>query len=127
MDRGEYPLDEYEEYIEVEEDEDDDADVVYIRTARAMIDEDLVEEVADTNSVNDSASTTVESTNTSIELTDIPSDMTPNELLLSLSENTRIEIYMRRKMQEEPNWTPPKITIDIGRRKDSSKVGNKLL
>ena len=80
MDRGEYPLDEYEEYIEVEEDEDDDADVVYIRTARAMIDEDLVEEVADTNSVNDSASTTVESTNTSIELIDILSDMTPNEL-----------------------------------------------
>src|SRR6202042_2226668 len=61
------------------------------------------------------------------ELTDIPSDMTPNELLLTLSENTWIEIYMRRKTQEEPNWTPPKITIDVERRKYSYKVGNKLL
>jgi hypothetical protein len=54
--RGEYPLDEYEEYIEVKEDEDDDADVVYIRTARVMTDEDLVEEVADTKSISDAQS-----------------------------------------------------------------------
>ncbi|KIM72364.1 hypothetical protein PILCRDRAFT_16186 [Piloderma croceum F 1598] len=112
-------------YIKVEEDED--ADVVYICAVRANTNEELVEDVADTSSVSNGTSTTVESTNTSIELTDIPSDMTPNELLLTLSENTRIEIYMRRKMQEEPNWTPPKITIDVERHKYSSKVGNKLL
>ncbi|KIM82397.1 hypothetical protein PILCRDRAFT_7798 [Piloderma croceum F 1598] len=33
--QDDYPLNEYEEYIEVEEDEDEDADIVYIRAARA--------------------------------------------------------------------------------------------
>ncbi|KIM73025.1 hypothetical protein PILCRDRAFT_15579 [Piloderma croceum F 1598] len=133
-DQDDYTLNEYEEYIEVEEDEDEDADIVYIRTTRASTNEELVKDVADTSSVSNSTSTTVESTNTSIELTDIPSDMTdipsdmtPNELLLTLSENTQIEIYLHHKTQEEPNWTPPKITIDIKRCKYYSKVGSKLL
>ncbi|KIM87083.1 hypothetical protein PILCRDRAFT_4304 [Piloderma croceum F 1598] len=126
-DQDDYPLNKYEEYIKVKEDDDDDADIVYIHAARASTDEELVEDIADTSSVSDGTSTTVESTNTSVELTDILSDMTPNELLLTLSENTRIEIYMHRKTQEEPNWTPPKITIDVERCKYSSKVGNKLL
>ncbi|KIM85631.1 hypothetical protein PILCRDRAFT_5303 [Piloderma croceum F 1598] len=126
-DQDDYPLNEYEEYIKVEEDDDDDADIVYIRAVRASTNKELVEDVTDTSSVSNGTSTTVESTNTSIELTDIPSDMTPNEFLLTLSENTRIEIYMRCKTQEEPNWTPPKITIDVERHKYSSKVGNKLL
>ena len=84
----EYPLDEYEEYIEVEGDDNDNAGIVYICATRAITDEDLVEEVTDTSSVSDGASTTFESTNTSIELMDIPSDMTPNELLLISNANT---------------------------------------
>jgi len=126
-DQDEYPLDEYEEYIKVEGDEDEDADIVYIHTARAIADESPMEEIADTSSISDSISTTVESTNTSVELTDIPSDMTPNELLLTLPEIIRIEVFMRCKAQEEPNWAPPSISIDVKRCKFSSKVGNKLL
>ena len=102
-DQDEYPLDKYKEYIKVEGDEDEDADVVYIRTMRAIADKNLIEEIADTSSISDSVSTMVESTNTSVELTDIPSDMTPNELLLTLPKNIWIEIFMRRKVQEEPN------------------------
>ncbi|KIM72172.1 hypothetical protein PILCRDRAFT_16386 [Piloderma croceum F 1598] len=125
--RNDYPLNKYEEYIKVEDDEDEDPDIVYIHAVRASTDEELVEDVADTSSVSNGTPTTVESTNTSIDLTDILSDMTPNELLLTLSKNTWIEIYMHCKTQEEPNWTPPKIKIDVKRRKYSSKVGNKLL
>jgi hypothetical protein len=88
----EYPLDEYEEYIEFEEDQDEDADVVYIRAARATPDKRLVEEIADTDSVSDGTSTTMKST-TSAGLADIPPDMTPNELLLTLPEKTWIEIF----------------------------------
>ena len=64
---------------------------------------------------------------TSAGLADILPDMTPNELLLTLPEKTRIEIFTRRKTQEDPSWTPPKISIDVEKRKNSSKVGNKLL
>jgi hypothetical protein len=124
-DLEEYPLDEFEEYDEINEDNDEDADVVYIRAGRIYADEELVNE--NDNSVSDSASTLVEDTIATMELMDIPSDMTPYELLLTLPEETRIKIYTRRKTQEVPNWTPPKLTIDVERRKKSPKVCNEML
>src|ERR1700729_3086394 len=59
-----------------------------------------------TNDVSDGASTLVDSVNTSVELIDIPSDMYPNELLHALSDKIRIEIYYRRKREENPAWVP---------------------
>jgi hypothetical protein len=126
-DQEEYPLDEYEEYIEFDENDDEDTDIVYIRAGRIDSGEELSDEITDTNSASDSASTLVGSTSTSTELMDIPSDMTPNELLLTLPEDTRIKIYTCRKTQEEPNWTPPRLTIDVERRKKSPKVCNEML
>jgi hypothetical protein len=79
------------------------------------------------NSVSDSASTLVEDTIATMELMDIPSDMTPYELLLTLPEETRMKIYTRQKTQEVLNWTPPRLTIDVERRKKSPKVCNEML
>jgi len=53
--------------------------------------------------------------------------MTPIRSALSLPEDTRIEIYTRRKMEEEPNWTPPHNIIDVERRKKSPTVSNRML
>ena len=126
-DREEYPLEEYEEYVEIDGDEDEDADVVYIRSGRITDDGDVTDDIADTSSVSDSASTLVGSTNTSMDLAEIPPGMTPYEVLLSLPEDARIEIYTRRKTEEEPNWTPPHNIIDVERRKKSPIVSNRML
>jgi len=126
-DREEYPLEEYEEYVEIDGDEDEDADVVYIRSGRITDDGDVTDDIADTSSVSDSASTLVGSTNTSMDLAEIPPGMTPYEVILSLPEDTRIEIYTRRKTEEEPNWTPPHNIIDVERWKKSPTVSNRML
>src|SRR6202044_501778 len=109
-----YPLDDYDEYIEVEDFDAEDGEIVYIRTGR-MVDDNI--EIGDTseaditdddhtNDVSDGASTLVDSVNTSVDLIDIPSDMYPNELLHALSDKIRIEIYYRRKREENPAWVP---------------------
>ena len=98
-----YPLDDYDEYIEVFDFDAEDGEIVYI-CAGQMVDDNI--EIGDTseaditdddhtNDVSDGASMLVDSVNTSMELIDIPSDMYPNELLHALFDKIRIEIYYR--------------------------------
>src|SRR5258705_11837566 len=53
--------------------------------------------------------------------------MTPYKVLLSLTEYPRLEIYTCRKMEEEPDWTPPHNIIDVERQKKSPTVSNRML
>ena len=84
-----HPLDDYDEYIEVEDLDAKEGEVVYIGAGR-MIDNNI--EISDTsetditnddhtNDISDGTSTLVDSVNTSMKFIDIPSDMYPNELL----------------------------------------------
>jgi hypothetical protein len=88
---------------------------VYIRAARAepmVFSEDkITREIGDTDSVSDTTSTLVNDTSNSQQLLDIPSGITPLELLFLLPGDIRIEIFKRRKIEEEPEWIPPHFTI----------------
>ena len=109
-----YPLDEYDEYIEVFDFDADDGDVVYIRAGRIADDDMIMDDTSQaditdedhTSETSDGASTLIDSINTSVELRNIPSDIYPNELLLALSNEVQIEIYYKWKREENPSWVP---------------------
>ena len=87
-----YALDQYEDHVEVEDYSNEDADVVYIRAARAM-DRSEMEEILfrdlDATSISDTL-TLVDDNEVSMDLTIIPNGMTPYELLCTLTEETRL-------------------------------------
>ena len=107
------PLDEYEEYVETDDSNSDDGDVVYIRmnhTESSDSEADLA--FANTSGVSD-ISTLLGSADSSMRLMDIPRDMTPDEVLLTLSEDIQKYIWIQRKHEEEPNWTLPTFPIVV--------------
>ena len=129
------PLDEYEEYVEVEDYNDEDEDVVYIRAMNtddtegdeaansfivdALIRDDIagalgINDDTDTSSISDSASTLVGRADSSMNLMDIPRDMTPYEMLISLSDDARIEIFTMRMLEEDPTWIPRRVETTEG-------------
>jgi hypothetical protein len=108
-------LDQYEDYIEVQDFDDDEGEVVYICAARAepmvFLEDEITCEIGDTDSVSDTTSTLVDNTLNAQQLLDILSGITPLELLFLLPRDIRIEIFKRRKIEEEPEWIPPHFTI----------------
>ena len=67
--------------------------------------------ITDTESVSDNASTLVDSRSNSHLLVDIPLGITPLELILLLLGDIQMEVFKRRKLEEEPNWVHPHLTI----------------
>ena len=107
------PLDEYKEYIKVEDYSDDDGDVVYIRAGRVGSTDPEVED--DFGNISDisEVSTLLGSANLSMRLMDINREMTPHEVLTSLSKDIRKEIWKQRMHGEEHNWSFPTFPIVI--------------
>src|ERR1700683_4466326 len=103
-----YPLDKYDEYIEVFGFDANDGDVVYICAGQITNNDIIINDTRQTDiidedhtsDISDGAPTLVDSVKTSVELRDIPSDMYPNELLLALSDKVRIEIFYKWKREE---------------------------
>ena len=100
------PLDQFEEYIEMEGSSDKDADVVYIRAARVMDRQDMEDILFDdTNANSDSETSTMVEAKTStlieeeetsvVDIPAIPNGMAPLELLMSLDKDTHLTIYCR--------------------------------
>jgi hypothetical protein len=108
------PLDEYKEYVEVKDYNDDDEDIIYIcamdtadtdgdeAANSSIVDTPICHDITgaldanndtDTSNISDSASTLVGSADSSMNLMDIPKNMTPYEMLVSLSDNARIKIF----------------------------------
>src|SRR5882762_6854954 len=58
-------------------------------------------------------STLLGSADSSMRLMDIDREMTPHEVLTSLSEDIWKEIWKQRMHEEEPNWTFPTFPIVI--------------
>jgi hypothetical protein len=108
-----YTLDQYEDYVEVEDYSDEDPDVVYIRAARAM-DRSEMEEILfrdlDATSISDT-SMLVDENEVSMDLAIIPNGMTPYELLCMLTEETWLMIFCERNEAWDPKWTPRYIGI----------------
>ena len=108
-------LDQYEDYIEVQDFDDDEGEVVYICAARAepvvFSEDEITREIGDTDSVSDTTSTLVDDMSNFRQLLDIPNGITPLELLFLLPGDIRIEIFKRRKIEEEPGWIPPHFII----------------
>ena len=108
-------FDQYEDYVEVQDFDDDESEVVYIRAARAepvvFSENEITRDITDTESVSDNASTLVDSRSNSRLLVDIPLGITPLELILLLPGDIRMEVFKRRKLEEEPNWVNPHLTI----------------
>src|ERR1700692_4103851 len=97
------PLDDYEEYIEVEDYSDNDGDVVYIRAGRVGSTDPEVEYDFDNIGDISGVSTLLGSADLSMRLMDIDREMTPHEVLTSLSEDILKEIWKQRMCEEEPN------------------------
>ena len=108
-------VDQYEDYIKVQDFDDDESEVVYICAARAepvvFSEDEITHEITDTESISDNASTLVDSGLNSHLLMDIPPGITSPELILILPGDIQIEIFKRKKLEEEPNWVPPHLTI----------------
>jgi hypothetical protein len=122
-----YTLDQYEDYVEVEDYSDEDPDVVYIRAARAM-DRSEMEEILfrDLDATSISAmSTLVDENEVSMDLAIIPNGMTPYELLCMLTEETRLMIFCERNEAWDPKWTLRYIGIMADRYR--LKVSHRLL
>ncbi len=122
-----YALDQYEDYVEVDDYSDEGSDVVYIRATRATdrseIDEILSGDI-DVTSISDT-STLVDSGDMSMDLEVIPNGMTPYELLSTLTEETRLMIYCERKESRDPKWTPHYVGTTADRYRP--KVSHRLL
>ena len=99
-----YTLDQYEEYVKVEDYSDEDVDVVYIWAARVM-DHSEMEEILfrdlDATSISDT-SMLVDENEVSMDLAFIPNGMTPYELLCMLTEETRLMIFCEGIQSEYP-------------------------
>lgn len=81
------PLDEYKEYIKTDNSNSDNEDVVYIRMNHIESSDSEAEDIsANTSGVSD-ISTLIGSANSSMRIMDIVRDMTPHEVLLTLSED----------------------------------------
>jgi uncharacterized protein Smg (DUF494 family) len=82
-DRGTESPDDYIEYVEAYSSDDDDGDTVFIRASRIPN-----------------------------ELTPIPKDWYPIDVLNALSPEIREYIFFTRKREEDPNWSPLMDTED---------------
>jgi len=126
--QGGYPLDEYEDYIEVKNFDVKNEDVVYIWSSRieeensfepklvnldntsdkAISIENNTDSVStNTISVSDSTVTLVNGTDSPPTQRYIPWGMMPYELLISLPD----EIYTCQMWEQDPNWSPPEYDI----------------
>jgi hypothetical protein len=86
------PLDEYEEYIKVEDYSDDDGDIVYIRAGQVgSTDPEVKDDFGNISDIR-KVSTLLGSADLSMRLMDI-NRMTPHEVLTSLSKDIRKEIW----------------------------------
>ena len=108
-------FDQYEDYIKVQDFDDNESEVVYICAAHAepvvLLEDKITCEITDTESISDNALTLVNSKSNSHLLVDIPPSITPLELKLILPRDIWIAIFKRRKLEKEPNWVPPHLTI----------------
>ena len=87
------PLDEYEEYIKVEDYSDDDGDVVYIRAGQVgSTDPEVEDDFGNISNISE-VLTLLGSADSSMRLMDINREMTPHEVLTSLSQDIRKEIW----------------------------------
>jgi hypothetical protein len=103
-----YALDQYEDYVEVEDYSGEDMDVVYIRAAWAMNHlemEEILFRDLDATSISD-MSTLVDENEVSMDLAIIPNSMTPYELLCMLTEETWLMVFCERNEARDPKWTP---------------------
>ena len=101
-----FPLDTFDEYIEVEE-SNRDSDIVYICTAQEMSPsqtKDLIS-LADTGSVSKDRITTEAEVVSAVNPV-VLRDLCPQELLLILPEDKRLKVYYQHKDEEDPNWGP---------------------
>jgi len=87
------PLNDYKEYIEVEDYSDDDGDVIYIRAGRVgSVDPEVKDDFDNISDISE-VSTLLGSADSSMRLMDINREMTPHEVLTSLSKDIRKEIW----------------------------------
>jgi hypothetical protein len=107
------PLDDYEEYIEVEDYSNDNGDVIYIRAGRVGSIDPEVEDDFDNIGNISKVLTLLGSADLSMRLMDINREMTPHEVLTSLSEDIWKEIWKQQMCEEELNWTFPTFPIVI--------------
>jgi len=112
-DQEKYSLDEYEEYDEVDDynDEDDDTSVVYIHSGRiseAEPDSELSDSESNHNLVNGITNDHTEEGPHRPEV-EVPAWVSPYEFLGRLSDNSRIELFQRKKIEENPNWVSPQL------------------
>jgi hypothetical protein len=101
-DQEKYSLDEYEEYVEVDDynDEDDDTSVVYIRSGRiseqetseAEPDSELSDSESDTTLVNGITNDQTEEGPQRPEV-EVPAWVSPYDFLGRLSDTSRIELF----------------------------------
>src|SRR6202051_5284673 len=99
------PLNDYNEYIEVEDYSDDDGDVVYIRAGRVgSIDPEVEDDFDNIGDISE-VSTLLGSADSSMRLMDINREMTPHEVLTSLSEDIQKKIWKHQMREDAPNWT----------------------
>ena len=111
----EFPLDAFNEFIEVEE-SDTDSDIVYICSTPEMSPsqtKDLIS-LADIGSISKDPSMT-ETEVVSIVNPVVPRDLSPQELLLILPEDKHLKIYYQRKDEEDPNWVPQYVSFPTQR------------
>ena len=81
------PLNEYEEYVKVEDYSDDDRDVIYIRASRiGSIDPEVKDDFSDISDISEIL-TLLGSADSSMRLMGIDREMTPHEVLTSLPED----------------------------------------
>ena len=102
----EFPLDTFDEYIEVEE-SNGDSDIVYICTAQWMSPSQTknLMSLTDISSVSEDPNMTAME-NISVVNPVIPRDLSPQELLVTLPKDKCLKVYYQHRDEEDPAWVP---------------------